>query len=442
MKQLVPFAVLFIVGIGLIIAALRYKLQMDSKPSARKAAIATSLFSALSFLVSIVGTTLTIVNNPLILPFITTVPITSESTENIETEEDKQTLIPTIELTESVTTDNPSIACEQTISDSPDSGGDSHELTIEHEEALICTYDGELSEEDEEISYSFVPLRSGTYRFEISGLYEEREISIYIFDAGDGLVAKREWIGNSGGITTRDLIPGQDYSILVKQEKGFSPYTLSICSQAETVSVNGAKRIIDSTVFTDQENKYQFTPELEGTYRFEINELYAEKQISMYIFDEGDGTVSKKEWIGNGNGITISSLQTKKPYTIVIKQAVGYSPYVLDIGYPNETRLLSENGSINGELTFTDQVDIYSFIPQKEGNYSFKVSNMQTGKEISMFIVDEGGGTVDRHEWIGNDSGVDTSQLQIDKQYYVKIVQEDGFTPYTLSVERRYLSDE
>ena len=130
MKQLVPFAVLFIVGIGLIIAALRYKLQMDSKPSARKAAIATSLFSALSFLVSIVGTTLTIVNNPLILPFITTVPITSESTENIETEEDKQTLIPTIELTESVTTDNPSIACEQTISDSPDSGGDSHELTI------------------------------------------------------------------------------------------------------------------------------------------------------------------------------------------------------------------------------------------------------------------------------------------------------------------------
>lgn len=427
---------LLLVGMVSAILAIIIKIKAgDENIKAKNAAIITAgIVTLVSLIFGFLG--LSKENNNLEPLATITTSTTSPTTNQVIEEED------VVEYDQTSTSTSSSTSHVQTIFDSPTDDLDHNEITVTHEEALISTYDGELSEEDDELSYSFVPLRSGIHRFEISGLYEERKVSIYIYDAGNGIVAKREWIGNLDGVTTGDLTPGQDYTVLVKQEEGLSSFTLSICSPAETVSVGNETHINDSIVFTGQENKYHFVPKIDGTYRFEINELYAEKQISMYIFDKGNGTVEKKEWIGNGNGITISSLQPNKPYTIVVKQEAGYSPYVLDIGYPNETKSLSDNGTVNGNLTFTDQVDIFSFIPQKEGIYSFKVSDIQTEKEISMFIVDEGNGVVDRHEWIGNDSGIETNRLQTYKQYYIKIVQVDGFTPYMLSAEYKYSFDE
>lgn len=300
---------------------------------------------------------------------------------------------------------------------------------------VILEWNGIITKDDQEDSYPVFIDKSGTYRFEISDLNAEKEISMFLKDDGGGEITRKTWIGNGDGITRDDLKAGRRYYVVVQQASGYTPYTLKIGTQQDTVDINGADSIDGEIEFTDQVNKYSFCPTMDGTYRFEINDLYAEKRISMYITDEGDGLVKQNTWIQNGDGITTDQLRAHHQYTILIKQAQGLSRYTLKIGYQTETKYIYDNSVEMGAITFKDQVNYYSFTPSLAKQYRFELNEIQSQKKVSLYISDQGGGTLEKNTWIGNGEGISTERLKAGEEYFIKVAYADGFTPYTLTVK-------
>ena len=208
-----------------------------------------------------------------------------------------------------------------------------------------------------------------------------------------------------------------------------------IGKQQQTIDINGSKSIGGEIVFTDQVNKYSFTPAICGTYRFEVEDLYAEKKISMFIIDEGGGVVIQNTWIENGEGITTDQLQAHHPYLILIQQAQGLSKYTLKIGYQTETKNVFADSVETDAITFRDQVNIYSFTPRTAKQYRFEINDVQCGKKVSMLISDQGGGNLEKNTWIENGEGISTEQLKVGEEYFIKIVYANGCTPYSLIIK-------
>lgn len=300
---------------------------------------------------------------------------------------------------------------------------------------VIFNLKGEIKKEDQEDSYSIHTDRSGTYRFEISGLNAEKKVSMCLKDVGGGEMFRNTWIENGEGITANDLEAGKTYYVIIQQATGFTPYTLIIGKQQQTIDINGSKSIGGEIVFTDQVNKYSFTPAICGTYRFEVEDLYAEKKISMFIIDEGGGVVIQNTWIENGEGITTDQLQAHHPYLILIQQAQGLSKYTLKIGYQTETKNVFADSVETDAITFRDQVNIYSFTPRTAKQYRFEINDVQCGKKVSMLISDQGGGNLEKNTWIENGEGISTEQLKVGEEYFIKIVYANGCTPYSLIIK-------
>ena len=300
---------------------------------------------------------------------------------------------------------------------------------------VILNLKGEIKKEDQEDSYSIHTDRSGTDRFEISGLNAEKKVSMCLKDVGGGEMFRNTWIENGEGITANDLEAGKTYYVIIQQATGFTPYTLIIGKQQQTIDINGSKSIGGEIVFTDQVNKYSFTPAICGTYRFEVEDLYAEKKISMFIIDEGGGVVIQNTWIENGEGITTDQLQAHHPYLILIQQAQGLSKYTLKIGYQTETKNVFADSVETDAITFRDQVNIYSFTPRTAKQYRFEINDVQCGKKVSMLISDQGGGNLEKNTWIENGEGISTEQLKVGEEYFIKIVYANGCTPYSLIIK-------
>lgn len=300
---------------------------------------------------------------------------------------------------------------------------------------VILNLKGEIKKEDQEDSYSIHTDRSGTYRFEISGLNAEKKVSMCLKDVGGGEMFRNTWIENGEGITANDLEAGKTYYVIIQQATGFTPYTLIIGKQQQTIDINGSKSIGGEIVFTDQVNKYSFTPAICGTYRFGVEDLYAEKKISMFIIDEGGGVVIQNTWIENGEGITTDQLQAHHPYLILIQQAQGLSKYTLKIGYQTETKNVFADSVETDAITFRDQVNIYSFTPRTAKQYRFEINDVQCGKKVSMLISDQGGGNLEKNTWIENGEGISTEQLKVGEEYFIKIVYANGCTPYSLIIK-------
>ena len=436
--KVILLSIFFVVLSFFAIVALIFKYKNAEKTSEKIAVIAGFVASALAFFISIgwlsVGTP----------PWkwidgLTTVKSEESISEIPQTAEDELT----DGITELNSTNHTTVAttAEAAITASVSSASDTvqvvdkkESIDILHEDGLLTQFHGEMKNDDQEDSYTYIPIRDGTYRFEITGMYAERQVHICICDSGGGKIEENNWIGNSDGITMRNLIPNTEYTIKVKQARNYSPYDLLVYSQAETVEVSGTKEVKDEIIFRDQENKYLFVPPLDGRYRFEIDQLYAEKRVSLFILDEGEGTVKSETWIENGEGITIDSLQTNQKYTIVVQQTKDFSPYSLKIGYPSASQPLEIGKTLENSIEFTDEEDIFTFIPPKEGGFTFTITGLQTDKRVSLYLTDEGGGTIASDTWIGNDESLNSGQIQYGKTYYLKVEQSRGYSPYSITV--------
>ena len=300
--------------------------------------------------------------------------------------------------------------------------------------AEIVTYSGTLSGEGQVDEYSFVAPYDGFYRADISELYNGVDVELFIVDDGGYTVASDLYCINGEGATADDLIAGHTYVVRVKQDSGFSGYTLSIGMQKPTIDITGYSTVSDSIEYTDQRNTYVFTAPLDGTYRFELSGVQYDTDFELRMYNYLGEMLESDLYCINGEGISVNNLKSGETYQIEIRQDYGFSSYSMYIGYQKETIDISELSSFTDSIEYTDQRNVYTLTVPVEGQYTFEISGMMNDTDVELYLFNDLGETVDSDLYCINGEGISVDGLEAGKVYELQIRQDYGLGGYTLSI--------
>lgn len=208
-------------------------------------------------------------------------------------------------------------------------------LTVGHQKERLDISNNTLVNDsleftDQKNRYEIAPEISGRYRFEFSELMNNSKASIYIFNRLGEQISSA-YGGNGNGITI-DLEEGETYKISVVQEYGFSPYTLIVGHQKERIDITNYDLVKDKLEYTDQKNRYSFTPTVGGTHEFIFSDMGDNGKASIYIFNRL-GEQINSAYGGNGNGIKMN-LEAGETYNISVVQEYNFTPYTINIERP------------------------------------------------------------------------------------------------------------
>lgn len=303
--------------------------------------------------------------------------------------------------------------------------------------ADVIRYSGNIGAEDQEDWYSFTAPYEGRYRIDVSGIQSGTDVRLYLYDELGDVVTSDTYCTNGEGITGKGLEAGKTYSIKVKQDSGYSSYSLAIGMQKAPIDLTGYTAISDSIEFIDQRNVYYFSVPLTGRYRFNMSEIYSGTDVELYIFDSLGNTVASDTYCTNGDGITVRDLQAGAIYEIQVRQDNGFSGYKLSIGYQKSTVDISDYTIVNDSIEYTDQRNVYSFTVPVDGRYRFELSGMTDGTDVELYMFNYLEETVASDTYCTNGDGITVKDLKAGETYEVQIRQDNGFSSYTLSIGKQ-----
>ena len=179
---------------------------------------------------------------------------------------------------------------------------------------------------DQRNTYSFVPKVSGRHRFEMTDLPSGYAVGLYVYNEIDHRIAQSTSTRNGQGLSL-NLVAGEKYTVLVRQESGLSSYNLNIGHKKAIVDLSSRGVISDSVQYTGQRNTYTFVPIMDGRHVFEISGLRSGSNVQMYLYNQGG------QQIGRGNKIS-RDLIPREEYTLEVRQESGFSSYHLIIENP------------------------------------------------------------------------------------------------------------
>lgn len=217
-----------------------------------------------------------------------------------------------------------------------DNGFSGYKLSIGYQKSTVDISDYTIVNDsieytDQRNVYSFTVPVDGRYSFELSGMTGGTDVELYMFNYLEETVASDTYCTNGDGITVKDLKAGETYEVQIRQDNGFSSYTLSIGKQKETVDISDKASISDSVEFTDQRNVYSFTAKSSGDVTITISGLESGVVVEAYVFDDLNSTVVSDTYFTNGDSITIKGCSIGEHYEIQIRQDSGMSNYTLNI---------------------------------------------------------------------------------------------------------------
>lgn len=329
---------------------------------------------------------------------------------------------------ESYSTDSISI---DPISDVKIAINSNEDNAISFENATIDQFNGSIQNEEQEDSYDFIPEIDGVYRFEFSNIPNNVSHSIYLYNSDGEELDRNTSVGNESGITA-NLESGQKYIVSVKHGWNTGSYTLNIGHQKPLQVISEYSQIVDSIQFRDQENDYIFVPEIDGLFRFEFSEIPNNVYHSIYVYNSGREELDRNTSIGNESGITIP-LKAGQEYHIVVKQSGNIGSYKLLIGKQKPTIDISEYTIVSDSIQYTDQENIYVYIPKNDGRYRFEFANVPNDISHSIYIYNSGFEELDRNTSIGNENGLSV-KLNANEIYHVAVKQSSRVGSYDLLV--------
>ncbi len=303
--------------------------------------------------------------------------------------------------------------------------------------ADILSFTGNITNEDQEDIYTFTAPYDGRYRVDLTNLMSNTNVELYIYDDSGERIASDSYCQNEEGLTVKDLTAGKVYTVKVKQDNGYSNYSLSIGLQKATVDITGITEFTDSVEYTDQRNVYSFTVPIDGRYRFELSGMQNGTAVELYMFNSLDETVASDSYCQNGEGITVKDLKAGEVYEIQIRQDELYSSYKVNIGYQKETVDISEFTLVSDSIEYTDQRNVYSFTVPIDGRYRFELSGMQSGTAVELYMFNSLDETVGSDSYCQNGEGITVKDLKAGEVYEIQIRQDEQFSPYTIAIGKQ-----
>lgn len=325
-------------------------------------------------------------------------------------------------------------------------GLDSYTLSIGNQKETVdvtgyTVIKDSIEFKDQRNVYLFTPPITGKYRFEISDLTKgsDHKVNLLVFNSGGGEEASTSYgIMNGDGLTIASMQAGQTYEVQVRQYSGVDSYSLNIGYQKDSVDITGYNIVADSIQYRDQKNIYFFTPPVTGRYRFEISNLTkgSSNKVNLYVWNSRDGEEGSTSYgIMNGDGLTIKDMQAGETYQIQVRQYSGYDMYSLKVGMQKETVDISKYSSVSDSIQYTDQRNVYTFMPSSSGKYRFEIQGLTVGSnnKVNVLVFNSRGGEEGSTSYgIANGGKLEIANLQADETYQVQVRYYYGYDSYKL----------
>lgn len=307
------------------------------------------------------------------------------------------------------------------------------ESVLNIDSANIEEYSGSIAGEEDSTTYSYTIPVSGRYRFQIEDIVNSNRVSLNIYNDLGECVASDDYCSNGEGLTVKDLEAGDDYKIVVSYCDDATPYTLYIGQQKETVDTQGYNVINDSIEFYDQRNVYDFSPDEDGRYRFEITELHANCRVELLVFNHLGEVIAEDDYCSNNEGLTVKNLSSSENYSIQIRYQDGYSDYTLKIGEQKPILDIDDYDVVSDSIEFTDQRNVYRFTASAS-TYNFDISDIQNDYRVEILLFNHLDEVVAEDDYCSNGEGIFVDNLTVGEEYELQIRYQDGCTDYKIII--------
>ncbi len=275
------------------------------------------------------------------------------------------------------------------------------------------SFSGSLIAENQKDTYRYIPLISGTYRFD-TNLSSGGSVIIRISDENKGS------IDYNYDALTINLEAGKTYMLGVEYRNGACDYTVNIGVPISINDISGAPSISGSITYQDQKDKYYYTAPFSGTYRFDTN-LSSGGSVIVRVSGENGKSIDY-----NYDALSID-LEEGKKYILSTEYRNGICDYTVNIGVPIPISDISDNpSSITGSITYRDQKDKYYYTAPVTGTYRFD-TNLSSGGSVIVRISGENGKSIDYNY------DALTINLEAGKKYIISIEYRDNTCDYIIN---------
>lgn len=185
----------------------------------------------------------------------------------------------------------------------------------------------------------------------------------------------------------------------------------------------------------EQQNSYDFTPDIDGVYRFEFSNIPNNVSYSIYLYNSNGEELYHNTGIGNKEGIT-ASLHNGEQYVVTVNQNWNTGSYTLNIGHPKPSQTISELTQLSDSIQYTDQENDYIFVPAIDGVYRFEFSDIPNDISHSIYIYNSDFEELDHYTGIRNSEGI-TILLLAGQEYHVKVKQNWNLGSYKLNIGKQ-----
>lgn len=297
----------------------------------------------------------------------------------------------------------------------------------------FITYSGSINSSDQTDTYSLDATVSGYYRFDVSDMVSGFYVSLYIYDSAGAKVGGCSVLGNGDGVTC-ELVQGNNYTVNVVSYSNTGNYTLIIGQPKKNIDIAAKEIIYDSIEYDDQQNEYTFIPSIDGTYRFDFSNVISGFFLSCYVYDSLGYKVGGSSVLGNGDGVTVE-LIANEVYIVQIIQYSNVGEYTLAVGKQQAVQNITEKSSASGNISYTDQENIYVYTPSLSGEYVVSLRNMVSEFYVSLYVYDPLGYKVGGSSILGNEDAV-TVELTEGETYTIYLIQYSSSGSYDMNIIR------
>lgn len=272
---------------------------------------------------------------------------------------------------------------------------------------------GSITYQDQKDKFVYTAPISGIYRFD-TNLSSGGSVRIYLYGENGNS------IDYDYDALTIELEAGKTYILSVEYRNGTCDYTVNIGVPLEISDLSGQTAVSGSITYKDQKNKYYYTAQNSGTYRFDTN-LSSGGSVRVYIYGENGNSIDY-----NYDALTID-LEAGKTYILSIEYRNGPCDYIVNIGVPIAMSDITGSTSVSGNITYKDQKDKYIYTAPVTGTYLFN-TNLSSGGSVRVYIYGEN----------GNSLKYDYDELSIDleagKTYILSIEYRNAICAYEVFI--------
>ena len=305
------------------------------------------------------------------------------------------------------------------------------DVTHQAKEVEFLTFTGQITKTSDEFKHQFYAQEGGIYHFEATGLLSGFTISLYLYDENGDRLDFATNRRNGDGLTM-SLQKGKTYTLKVQGYTGTGSYTVSVGTQKPTLDISSFTMIKDATEFKEQAIRYDYTPEVNGTYRFYISQVNSGITFSIYVYDDAGYQVDYKTNVSKDGGLNVT-LNAHKPYRVVVRPYTSLGPFTLSVGPQQQKREVSGYTSVTDTIRYSGQKQYYEYIPKVSGRHRFELGQVESGFSVSMFIYDSSGYRLDYKNNVKRGNGL-TMNLTAGETYKLAIEQYSGYGTFPLLI--------